>query len=112
MSTELEHVRGIINNDEYAVINRNTLQDQHHPPTTTVINREIVYITPTPEYDRLNHSDKNTLQLDNGAYNRNTQHYTGYNTVMFNVRQPEGVVEEGYDHVPMDGYFQDNSDYA
>ena len=24
----------------------------------------------------------------------------------------EGVVEEGYDHVPMDGYFQDNSDYA
>jgi hypothetical protein len=68
MSTELEHVRGIINNDEYAVINRNTLQDQHHPPTTTVINREIVYITPTPEYDRLNHSDKNTLQLDNEVY--------------------------------------------
>ena len=24
----------------------------------------------------------------------------------------EGVVEKGYDHVPMDGYFQDNSDYA
>jgi hypothetical protein len=21
---------------------------------------------------------------------------------MFNVRQPDGVVEEGYDHVPMD----------
>jgi len=50
MSTELEHVRGTINNDEYAVINRNTLQ--HHPPTNTVINREIMYITPTPEYDR------------------------------------------------------------
>jgi hypothetical protein len=31
---------------------------------------------------------------------------------MFNVRQPEGVLEEEYDHVPMDGYFQDNSDYA
>jgi hypothetical protein len=27
-------------------------------------------------------------------------------------RQPEGVVEEGYDHVPMDGYHQDNSDYV
>jgi hypothetical protein len=31
---------------------------------------------------------------------------------MFNVRQPEDVVEEGYDHVPMDEYFQDNSDYV
>ena len=61
-----------------------------------------MYITPTPEYDRLNHSDKNTLQLDNGVYDRNTHNYTCYNTVMFNVRQPEGVVEEGYDHVPMD----------
>jgi hypothetical protein len=49
-----------------------------------------VYITPTPEYDRLNHSDKNTLQLDNGVYDRNTQNYTGYNTAMFHVRQPEG----------------------
>jgi len=112
MSTELEHVRGTINNDEYAVINRNTLQHQHHPTTTTINNREIVYITPTPEYDRLNHSDKNTLQLNNGVYDRNTQNYTGYNTAMFHVRQPEGVVEGGYDHVPMDGYFQDNSDYA
>ena len=110
--TELEHVRGTINNDEYAVINRNILQHQHHPPTTTVINREIVYITHTPEYDRLNHSDKSTLQLDNEVYDRNTQNYTGYNTVMFNVRQPEDVVEEGYDHVPMDEYFQDNSDYV
>jgi hypothetical protein len=53
MSTELQHVRGTINNDEYAVINRNTLQHQYHPPTNTVINREIVYITPTPEYNRL-----------------------------------------------------------
>jgi hypothetical protein len=35
ISTELEHVRGTINNDEYAVINRNILQHQHHPPTTT-----------------------------------------------------------------------------
>jgi len=49
MSTELQHIRGTINNDEYAVINRNTLQSQHHPPTNTVINREIVYITPTPD---------------------------------------------------------------
>jgi hypothetical protein len=88
------------------VINRNILQHQHHPPTTTVINREIVYITPTPEYDRLNHSDKSTLQLNNGVYDRNTQNYTGYNTVMFNVRQPEDVVEEGYDHVPMDDIFR------
>ena len=94
------------------MINRNILQHQHHPPTTTVINREIVYITSTPEYDRLNHSDKSTLPLDNGVYDRNTQNYTGYNTVMFNVRQPEDVVEEGYDHVPMDEYFQDNSDYV
>jgi hypothetical protein len=86
MSTQLEHVRGTINNDEYAVLNRNILQHQHHPPTATVINREIVYITPTPEYDRLNHSDKSTLQLDNRVYDRNTQNYTGYNTVMFNVR--------------------------
>jgi hypothetical protein len=30
---------------------------------------------------------------------------------MFNVRQPEGVVGEGYDHVPMEWSFQDNSDY-
>jgi hypothetical protein len=112
MSAELEHVRGTINNDEYDVINRNILQHQHHPPPTTVINRDVVYITPTPEYDRLNHSDKSTQQLDNGVYDRNTQNYTGYNTGMFNVRQPEDVVEEGYDHVAMDGYFQDNSDYA
>ena len=34
------------------------------------------------------------------------------NTAMFHVRQPEGVVEGRYDHVPMDGYFQDNSDYV
>jgi hypothetical protein len=73
MSTELQHVRGTINNDEYAVINRNTLHHQHHPPTNTVINRDIVYITPTPEYDRLNHSDKNTLQLNNRVYDRNTK---------------------------------------
>jgi hypothetical protein len=51
-----------IHNDEYAVINRNILQHQHHPPTTTVINRDVVYITPTPEYDRLNHSDKNNVE--------------------------------------------------
>ena len=112
ISTELEHVRGAINNDEYAVINRNILQHQHHPPTTTVINRDVVYITTTPEYDRLNHSDANTLQLNNGAYDINTQTYTGYITAMFNIRQPENVVEEGYDNVPMDGYFQDNSDYV
>jgi len=112
MSTELQHVRGTINNDEYAVINRNTLQCQHHPPTNTLMNGEIVYITPTPEYDRLNHSDKNTLQLNNGVYDRNTQNYTGYNTAMFHVRQPEGVLEEGYDHVPMDGYIQDITKYA
>jgi hypothetical protein len=31
---------------------------------------------------------------------------------MFHVRQPDGVVEGGYDHVPMDGYFQDNTEYA
>jgi hypothetical protein len=71
-----------------------------------------VYITPTPEYDRLNHSDKNKLQLDNGVYDRNTQNYTGYNTAMFHVRQPEGVVKGGYDHVPMDGYLHDNTEYA
>jgi hypothetical protein len=65
-----------------------------------------VYITPTPEYDRLNHSDKSTLQLDNGVYDRNTQNYTGYNTIMFNVRQPEDVVEEGYDHVPWTDVFR------
>jgi len=112
MSTELQHARGTINNDEYAVINRNMLQHQHHTPTTTVINREIVYITPTPEYDRLNHSDKNTLQLNNGIYDRNTQTYTGYNTAMFHVRQPNTVAEEGYDHVTMGGCFQDNSEYA
>ena len=112
MSTELQHIRGTINNDEYAVINRNTLQSQHHPPTNTVINREIVYITPTPEYDRLNHSDANTLQLNNGVYDRNTQTYTGYNTAMFNVRQPNTVAEGGYDHVSMGGYHQDNSEYA
>jgi hypothetical protein len=112
MSTELQHVRGTINNDDYAVINRNTLQHQYHPPTTTVINREIAYIPPTPEYDRLNHSDSNTLQLNNGIYDRNTQTYAGYNTSMFNVRQPNTVAEEGYDHVTMDGYFQDNSEYA
>ena len=112
MSTELQHVRGTINNDEYAVINRNTLHHQHHPPTNTVINREIVYITPTPEYDRLNHSDKHTLQLDNGVYDRNTQTYAGYNTSMVNVRQPNTVAEEEYDHVTSDGYFQDNSEYA
>jgi hypothetical protein len=41
MSTELEHVRGTINNDEYAVINRNSLHHQHHPPTNTVINRDV-----------------------------------------------------------------------
>ena len=112
MTTELQHVRGTINNDEYAVINRNTLHHQHHPPTNTVINREIVYITPTPEYDRLNHSDKNTLQLNNRVYDRNTQNDTGYNTAMFHVRQPEGVVEGVIDHVSMDGYFQDNTEYA
>jgi hypothetical protein len=112
MSTELQHVRGTINNDEYAVINRNTLHHQRHPPTTTVINREIVYITPTPEYDRLKHSDSNTLQLNNGIYGRNIQTYAGYNTSMFNVRQPNTVAEEGYDHVTMDGYVQDNSEYA
>ena len=48
-----------------------------------------MYITPTPEYDRLNHSDKNTLQLNNRVYDRNTQDYTA----MFHVRQPDGVVE-------------------
>ena len=112
MSTELEHVRGTINNDEYAVINRNTLHHQRHPPTNTVINRDVVYITPTPEYDRLSHSDKNTLQLNNRVYDRNTQHDTGYNTAMFHVRQPECVVEGVYDHVSMDGYFQDNTEYA
>jgi hypothetical protein len=31
---------------------------------------------------------------------------------MFNVSQPEGVVEGEYDHVLMDGYFQDNTEYA
>jgi hypothetical protein len=67
------------------------LQHQHHPPTTTVINRDVVYITPTPEYDRLNHFDKNTLQLDNEVYDRNTQNYT----VMCNVRQPRGCVGRG-----------------
>ena len=71
-----------------------------------------MYTTPTPAYDRLNHSDKNTLQLNNRVYDRNTQNYTGYNTAMFHVRQPEGVVEGRYDHVPMDGYFQDNAEYA
>ena len=86
MSTELQRARGTINNDEYAVINRNTLQHQRPPPTTAVINREIVYITPTPEYDRLNHSDKNTLQLNYRDYDRNTQNDTGYNTAMFHVR--------------------------
>jgi hypothetical protein len=30
---------------------------------------------------------------------------------MFNAHQPDGVVEEGYDHVPMYWSFQDNSDY-
>ena len=70
-----------------------------------------MYITPTPEYDRLSHSEKNTLQLNNGIYDRSTQNYTGYNTDMFNVHQPDGVVEEGYHHVPMDWSFQDNSDY-
>ena len=112
MSTELQYVRGTISNDEYAVINRNTLQHEYHPPTNTVINREIVYITPTPEYNRLNHYDANTLQLNNGVYDRNTQTYTGYNTAKFNVRQPNTVAEEGYDHVTMDEYFQDNSEYA
>jgi hypothetical protein len=92
MSTELQHVRGTINNDEYAVINRNTLHHQQHPPTNTVINREIVYITPTPEYDRLNHSDRNALQLNNRVYDRNTQNDTGYNTAMFHVRQPRGYM--------------------
>ena len=103
MSTDLQHVRGTINNDEYAVINRNTLHHQHHPPTNTVINREIEYITPTPEYDRLNHSDSNTLQLNNEVYDRNTQTYAGYNTSMVNVRQPNTVAEEGYNHVTSDG---------
>ena len=112
MSTELQHVRGTINNDEYAVINKNTQQHQHHPPTNTVINREIVYMTPTPEYDRLSHSDKNTLQLNNRVYDRNTQNYAGYNTALFHVRQPEDVVEGEYDHIPMDGYVQDNTEYA
>ena len=112
MSAALQHVRGTINYDEYAVINRNTLHHQHHPPTNTVINRDIVCITPTPEYDRLKHSDKNTLQLNNRVYDRNTQNDTGYNTAMFHVRQPEGVVEGVYDHVSMDGYFQDNTEYA
>jgi hypothetical protein len=112
MSTELQPVRGTINNDEYAVINTNTLQHQHHPTTNTVINREIVYMTPTPQYNRLNNSDKNTLQLNNRVYDRNTQNYTGYNTAMFHVRQPEGVVEGEYDHVLMDGYFLDNTEYA
>jgi hypothetical protein len=115
-STELEHVRGTINNDEYAVINRNILHHQHHPPTTTVINREIVYITPTPEYDRLNHSDKSTLQLDNGVNDRNTQNYTviillcsmyvsqrvWWKRDMVMSPWTEGLVEVGYDHVPMD----------
>jgi hypothetical protein len=58
------------------------------------------------------HSDRNTLQLNNRVYDRNTQNDTGYNTAMFHVRQPEGVVEGVYDHVSMDGYFQDNSEYA
>ena len=30
---------------------------------------------------------------------------------MINVHQPDGVVEEGYDHVPMDWSVQDNADY-
>ena len=71
-----------------------------------------MYITPTPEYDRFNHSDSNTLQLNNGIYDRNTQTYAGYNTAMSNVRQPNTVADEGYDHVTMDGYFRDNSEYA
>jgi hypothetical protein len=33
-------------------------------------------------------------------------------TAMFHVRQPEGVVKGGYDHVPMDGYLHDNTEYA
>jgi hypothetical protein len=55
MSTELEHVRGTINNDEYAVINRNILQHQHHPPTTTVINRGAIKakIGPTSDVDKI-----------------------------------------------------------
>jgi hypothetical protein len=31
---------------------------------------------------------------------------------MIETRQPEGVVGEGYDHIPMDGYFQDNTEDA
>jgi hypothetical protein len=51
-------------------------------------------------------------RIENRVYDRNTQNDTGYNTAMFHVRQPEGVVEGVYDHVSMVGYFQDNSDYV